>query len=1040
MIAKLIEASVRWRGLVVLAALALLLGGIGVVRTMPVDAIPDLSDVQVIVFTEYQGQAPQVIEDQVTYPLVTALLAVPKTKVVRGQSMFGMSFVYVLFEDGTDPYWARSRVLEYLNSAAGALPENVRPQLGPDATGVGWVFQYALEGEGYSLDRLRSIQDWYLRFALQQVPGVAEVASIGGYVKQYQVVLDPVRLLGFGVTADQVIHAIRTSNTDVGARTIEVAGGDYMVRGLGYLRGVGDIGNLAVGGGHGVPVRVSDVATVSLGPDIRLGFLDWNGTGDAVGGVVVMRHGENALAVIGRVKEKLAELEQGLPPGVRVVATYDRSSLIRRAIDTLWRTLLEESVIVALVCALFLLHARSALVAIATLPLGILAALAATRLMGVNANIMSLGGIAIAIGAMIDAAIVMIENLHKHIEHEPDTPRWELVANSAREVGPALFVSLLIVTLSFVPVFSLQGQEGRLFRPLALTKTFAMAAAALLSVTVVPVLMGLFIKGRIRSEDANPINRWAVRLYRPVLRWTLAHRATVLVATAAALVATVWPLVRLGSEFMPPLEEGSLMYMPNTVPGVSITEQRRMLQKQDSILMSFPEVESVIGKAGRARSATDPAPISMVETIVNLKDRSEWPEPLSQDELIAKFDRELRFTGYANSWTMPIKNRTDMLSTGIRTTLGVKVFGPDLRTIEAIGREIEALLAPVPGTASIFAERAFGGRYLDIRPDRDAVARYGLTVGQVQDVIATALGGAQVTTTVEGRERYPVQVRYARELRDDPGRLGGLLVATPQGPQVPLAQLVTMEYTAGAPMIKSEDGQLVGVVFIDVRGRDVGGYVAEARDLVERGVTLPAGYRLQWSGQYEAIVRVRERLAIVVPVTIAIIALLLYLHFKAVAETAIVLLSLPFAVVGGVWLMWALGYNLSVAVVVGFIALAGVAAETGVVMLVYLDFAWKEAARRAPITRDRLLAAVEHGAVNRVRPKLMTVAAIMAGLFPIMWTEGTGASVMQRIAAPMIGGMVTSTILTLGVIPVLYYIWRARQLPETGRTVAVPHS
>ncbi|MGH7699124.1 MAG: efflux RND transporter permease subunit, partial [Gemmatimonadales bacterium] len=985
--------------------------------------IPDLSDVQVIVFTEWQGQAPQVIEDQVTYPLVTALLAVPQTKVVRGQSMFGLSFVYVLFEDGTDLYWARSRVLEYLNSAGAALPEGVRPQLGPDATGVGWVYQYAVEGEGYSLDQLRSIQDWYLRYGLQQVPGVAEVASVGGYVKQYQVILDPAKLLGFGVTADQVIRSIRTSNADVGARTIEVAGGDYMVRGLGYLRGVGDITGLAVGpGANGVPVRVRDVATVTLGPDIRLGFVEWNGTGEAVGGVVVMRYGENALAVIDGVKRKLDELAQGLPSGVRIVTTYDRSSLINRAIRTLWRTLIEESLIVALVCVVFLLHARSALVAISTLPLGILMALAATRFMGVNANIMSLGGIAIAIGAMIDAAIVMIENLHKHIEHEPDRPRWELVAASAREVGPALFVSLLIITLSFVPVFSLQAQEGRLFSPLALTKTFAMAAAALLSVTVVPVFMGLFIKGRIRPEERNPINRWAIRLYRPVLRWALGHRWLVLGGAVALLAFTLWPLARLGSEFMPPLDEGSLMYMPNTIPGVSVTEQRRMLQKQDSILMTFPEVESVLGKAGRARTATDPAPMSMVETIVNLKDPSEWPEPLTQDQLIAKMDRELRFTGYVNSWTMPIKNRTEMLSTGIRTTLGIKIFGPDLRTIERLGGEIEALLAPVSGTASIFAERAFGGRYLDIHPDRDAVARYGLTVGQVQDVIGTALGGMNVTTTVEGRERYPVQVRYARSFRDDPRRLGDLLVASPQGAQVPLSQLVTTRFTAGAPMIKSEDAQLVGIVFIDVRGRDVGGYVAEARALVTREIALPPGYRLQWSGQYEAMERVKQRLAIMVPLTLAIIALLLYFTFQSAVEVAIVLTSLPFALIGGVWLMWAAGFNLSVAVAVGFIALAGVAAEIGVVMLVYLDRAWGSRDDGEPVERT-----IERGAVLRVRPILMTATAVTMGLVPIMWSHGTGASVMQRIAAPMIGGMVTSTVLTLVVIPVLYYLWRARQ-------------
>ncbi|MDX1393474.1 MAG: CusA/CzcA family heavy metal efflux RND transporter [Gemmatimonadota bacterium] len=1029
MIGRLVELVVRWRGLVAIGAVGVLVGGVAILRTMPIDAIPDLSDVQVIVFTEYPGQAPQVMEDQVTYPLVTSLLAVPRARVVRGQSMFGLSFIYVLFEDGTDLYWARSRVLEYLNSAASSLPEGVRPELGPDATGVGWVFQYAVEGDGYSLDQLRSIQDWYLRFELQQVPGVAEVASIGGFVKQYQVLLDPAALLGYGITVDQVVRAIRESNADVGGRTVEVSGGDYMVRGLGYLSGVTDIADLAVGAGWGgVPVRVRDVATVTIGPDLRLGIAERNGEGEAVGGVVVMRYGENALAVIDGVKAKLAELEDGMPPGVRVVTTYDRSELIHRATGTLSRALIEESLIVAAVCLLFLMHARSALVAIAVLPLGIILALAATRSLGVNANIMSLGGIAIAIGAMIDASIVMIENLHKHIEHDPDRSRWEHVVRATREVGPSLFITLLIITLSFIPIFSLEAQEGRLFRPLALTKTFAMAAAALLSVTVVPVLMGFFIKGRIRPEAKNPINRWAIRLYRPVLHWALSHRAIVLVLTVAGAAAAVWPLSRLGSEFMPPLDEGSVMYMPNTIPGLSIARQQRLLQKQDSILMTFPEVESVWGKAGRAVTATDPAPISMVETIVNLKDPSEWPERLSQDELIAKMDRELRFTGAVNSWTMPIKNRTDMLSTGIRTTLGIKIFGPDLATIETIGREIEERLSTLRGTASIYAERSFGGRYMDLTPDREALARYGLKVGDVQGVIATAIGGRNITSTVEGRERYPVQVRYARSLRDDPARLGQVLVSSPRGMQVPLSQLADIGFSAGAPLIKSENAQLVGTVFIDVRGRDVGSYVEEARRIVADEVRVPAGYRLQWSGQFEAMQRVRERLGTVIPITLAIIALLLYVNFRNLTEVAMVMLTLPFALVGGVWLMWLLDYDLSVAVAVGFIALAGVAAQTGVVMLLYLDHAWADATGSGTPDLAELVGAIEHGAVTRVRPKLMTVVAIIAGLVPLMWAHGTGASVMQRIAAPMIGGMVTSTILTLIVLPVLYYLWRRRGL------------
>jgi copper/silver efflux system protein len=1029
MIERVIAWSIRRRELVAFGAIFALVAGAVLLKTMPVDAIPDLSDTQVIVFTDYPGQAPQVVEDQVTYPLLTTFLAVPKVKVVRGQSMFSSSFVYVIFQDGTDLYWARSRVLEYLNAVQSRLPVSAKTRLGPDATGVGWVFQYALEGPGYPPDRLRSIQDFQVRFAVQSVPGVAEVASLGGFVRQYQVLLDPTRLLAYGVTSRQVITAIRGANQDVGARTVEVAGSDYAVRGLGYFRGVGDIGRVAVGvGKDGRPVRVSDVADVTIGPDLRLGIAERNGQGEAVGGVVVMRYGENALRVIDGVKQKIAEIAPALPPGVRIVPTYDRSDLIHRSIRTLWRTLIEESVIVGLVCALFLLHARSALVAIATLPLGILAALAVTRWLGVNANIMSLGGIAIAIGAMIDAAIVMLENLHKHIEHEPDRPHWERVFQAAREVGPALFMSLLVITLSFLPVFSLEDQEGRLFRPLALTKTFAMAAAAFLSVTLVPALMGWFVKGKIRPEAANPVNRWAIRTYRPVLQWALRKRWWVLGGAAALLTLTLLPLARLGSEFMPPLNEGSLMYMPNTLPAVSLTTQRRLLRVQDSILMTFPEVESVWGKAGRANTATDWAPMSMVETVVNLKDQSEWRPGMTQDRLIAQMDRKLRLTGAVNTWTMPIKNRTDMLSTGVRTTLAVKIFGPDLQTIQRIGQDIERVLAPFPGTAAIFAERSFGGRYLDIRPDADALARYGLTTGDAQEVIGLALGGEEITTTVEGRERYPVQVRYARDFRDDPATIGRLLVGSGDGPQVPLAQLADIRFSPGPPMIRSEDGYLYDQVSIDVRGRDVGSYVREARTVVEREVDLPTGYWLEWSGQYEAIQRVEARLRAVVPLTLAIIALLLYLTFGTVAETAIVMLSLPFALIGGVWIMWLLDYNLSIAVAVGFIALAGVAAETGVVMLIYLDQAWRETANGKRETGEaELVAAIEHGAVNRVRPKLMTVFAIMLGLVPVLWSHGTGASVMKRIAAPMVGGMVTSTVLTLIVIPVIYYLWRRRE-------------
>ena len=1030
MIARLIAWSVARRGLVALAAVVLLIGGIAYVRSMPVDAIPDLSDVQVIVHTEYPGQAPQVVEDQVTYPLVTSLLGVPNTKVVRGQSMFGTSFVYVIFKEGTDLYWARSRVLERLSTVQGTLPAPAKTELGPDATGVGWVFQYAVAGPGYSLAALRTAQDFQIRYALQGLPGVAEVASIGGYVKEYQVLVDPIRMRSVGVTAMQVADAVRGANQETGARTIEMAGSDYAIRGRGYLRGVGDIGDVSLGvGASGRPIRVRDVADVTIGPDLRVGIAELNGQGEAVGGVVVMRAGANALDVVTRVEAKLAELGGTLPKGMRVVPTYDRTELIHGSIQTLKRTLMEESLIVALVCILFLLHARSAFVAIATLPLGILVALGLLRSMGMNANIMSLGGIAIAIGAMIDAAIVMLENLHKHIEHEPDRPHWERVVAAATEVGPALFMSLLIITLSFIPVFTLVDQEGRLFRPLALTKTFAMGTAALLSVTVVPVLMGFLVRGKVRPETTNPLNRWSRAVYAPILRWAVQYRAIVIIGALALVGVTVIPLSQLGTEFMPPLREGSLMYMPNTLPSVSLAAQVRLLHVEDSLLMTFPEVASVWGKAGRANTATDWAPISMVETTVNLKPTSEWPAGMTQDQLIALMDLKLRIVGVANSWTMPIKNRTDMLSTGVRTTLGVKVFGPDLAVIQRIGREIETALAPVRGTASIYAERSFGGRYLEVRPNAAALNRFGLTTGDVQKVLGTALGGDVVTTTVEGRERYPVQVRYARDFRDSPVAIGRILVDGSHGAQVPLAQVAMVSYTDGPAMIRSENGYLNDLVSIDVRGRDVGGYVAEAKGVVANKVSVPTGYRLEWSGQYEALERVKLRLEVVVPLTLVIIALLLYLTFGNIVEAAIVMLSLPFALVGGVWAMWLLHYNLSIAVAVGFIALAGVAAETGVVMLIYLDHAWRDVTRRGgSITVADLKAAIEHGAVNRLRPKLMTVTAIMFGLLPALWSHGTGAEVVQRIAAPMVGGMITSTVLTLVVIPAVYFMWRRRGL------------
>lgn len=1034
MIARLIRWAVSRRGVVAVTALGLLIAGALHVRSMPVDAIPDLSDVQVIVYTEYPGQAPQVVENQVTYPLVTALLGVPNVKVVRGQSMFSASFVYVIFKERTNLYWARSRVLEYLSAAQSKLPASARTQLGPDATGVGWVYQYAVLGQGYSAMQLRSIQDYQIRYALRGVPGVAEVASIGGFVKAYQVLLDPTRLQSYAVTAQQVIAAVRGANQDVGARTVEVAGSDYAIRGLGYFRGREDIAQVAITtGGGGRPVRVGDVADVTLGTDLRVGIAERNGEGEAVGGVIVMREGANALEVVKGVKAKLAELAPTLPPGIQVVATYDRTELIHRSIGTLVRTLIEESVIVGLVCILFLWHARSALVAIVTLPLGILASLALIRALGINANIMSLGGIAIAIGAMIDAAIVMVENLHKHIEQEPNRPHWERVLAASKQVGPALFMSLLIITLSFLPVFTLEDQEGRLFRPLALTKTFAMAAAALLSVTLVPVLMGYLIRGRVRPEAGNPLNRWAAAIYRPVLRWALRWKAVVLIGAAALLALTLLPLSRLGSEFMPPLEEGSLMYMPNTLPNVSLTQQRRLLHLEDSVLMGFPEVESVWGKAGRANTATDWAPMSMVETVVNLKPHAQWRPGMTQERIIAELDQRLRFLGVLNTWTMPIKNRTDMLSTGIRTSLGVRIYGPDLQEIQRIGGELERVLAPLRGTASIYAERSFGGRYLDIHPNAEALARYGLTTGDAQAVLATALGGEEVTTTVAGRERYPVQVRYARDFRDRPEEIGRILVSGASGVQVPLAQVAEIRFAPGAAMIRSQNGYLNDLVSIEVRGRDVGGYVAEAKRVVAERSSLPPGYRLEWSGQYESLQRVKARLQIVVPLTLAVIALLLYLTFGTLAQAAMVMLSLPFALIGGVWAMWLLHFNLSVAVAVGFIALAGVAAETGVVMLIYLDHAWEDISGdgRRP-TLAELVQAVEHGAVNRLRPKLMTVLAIMLGLLPALWGHGTGSEVMQRIAAPMVGGMVTSTLLTLVVIPVLYFLWRRNNAWANG--------
>ena len=1037
MLSKIIDWSGRNRFLVLLTTLFIVVGGIFAVLRTPIDALPDLSDVQVIVYTEYHGQAPQVVEDQVTYPLTTAMLSVPKSKVVRGFSFFGASFVYIIFEDGTDIYWARSRVLEYLNFASGRMPKGISPQIGPDATGVGWVYQYALLAKDKTLAELRSIQDWYVRYQLTKAHGVAEVASVGGFVQTYQVTVDPVKLRAYNIPLMKVAQVIRDSNRDVGGRAVEMAETEYMVRGKGYLRGKSDIEMLVVKADKGTPVLIRDIARVELTPDERRGITELNGEGEVVSGIAMARYGENALEVISNLKDKIAEIGPGLPEGVTVQTVYDRSELINRAIDTLKRTLIEESLIVALVCVVFLMHVRSALVAILMLPVGILMAFIAMRLLGMSSNLMSLGGIAIAIGAMIDAAIVMIENAHKHLERLPEehttTQRFEAMLEACKEVGPALFFSLLIITVSFLPVFALEGQEGRLFSPLAYTKTFSMAGAALLSVTLVPVLMLLFIRGKIMPESKNPVNRFLIWTYRPIIAAVMRWKKVTVLLALLALGASYYPASKLGSEFMPTLNEGSLLYMPASLPGMSITKAAELLQTQNKIIKSFPEVSSVWGKAGRANTATDPAPTEMFETVINLKPESEWRAGLTIDALIAEMDKALQFPGVANSWTMPIKARIDMLSTGIRTPIGIKVFGNNLDEMEKLAKQIEAVVKAVPGTSSAFAERITGGFYLNIEPDREQLARYGLAVGDLLDVVGTALGGEMVTTTVEGRERFGVTVRYPRELRGDPQQIAReVLVPTMMGAMIPLGQVAKVVVAKGAPGIRTENALLSAYIYVDIRDRDIGSYVADAKKAVAEQVTFPSGYYVTWSGQFEYMERAIEKMKVVIPVTLLSIFLLLYLNFRRITETLIVMLSVPFALVGGVWLMWWLGYNLSVAVAVGFIALAGVAAETGVIMLIYLDHAWQDVkdecrlANRTPTVAD-LYAAVMEGAVERVRPKMMTVVAIMAGLLPIMWGTGTGSEVMSRIAAPMVGGMVSSTVLTLAVIPAIYALvkqWR----------------
>ncbi|MEQ9497550.1 MAG: CusA/CzcA family heavy metal efflux RND transporter [Deltaproteobacteria bacterium] len=1141
MIARVIEASVKNRVLVLILTAGVIVGGLVSLKSLPLDAIPDLSDVQVIVYTEYPGQSPDVVEDQVTYPLTTTMLAVPYAKVVRGYSFFGFSMVYVIFEDGTDLYWARSRVLESLSFVSGRLPKGTTPQIGPDATGVGWVYEYALldygpyarelrkkldangDGEvdpsearkvadggldhsdiaalfdmqpgfdhkeavdftfedfdddgddwispselevaanfpGVDLAKLRSLQDWFLRYELTAVKGVAEVASIGGFVKQYQVEVDPDRLNAFKIPISRVRTAIQRSNNDVGGRLIEMAETEYMVRGLGYLESVEDLEKVPLGvDEHHVPVLLRDVANIHLGPELRRGIVDWNGRGDTAAGVVVMRYGENALDVIHAVKKRLAELDPSLGRGVRIVSAYDRSGLIERAIKTLREKLIEEMIVVALICMLFLLHFRSAFVAIFTLPVGILMSFTIMNLLGINANIMSLGGIAIAIGVMVDASVVMVENAHKHIEREPDRPRAELIIDASKEVGPALFYSLVIITVSFLPVFSLQAQEGRMFSPLAYTKTFAMAASSILAITIIPVLMYYFVRGKIMPEHKNPVSRLCIAVYMPIIRTVLRFRKTTLVVALIVLGLTAIPVTRMGNEFMPPLDEGDLLYMPTTLPGVSVTKAKEILQQTDRIIAGFPEVHHVFGKIGRAESATDPAPLSMIETTIMLEqDRSRWRkkrvprfydrfpefakgplrwiwpdvEPIDMDDLIADLNAAVDFPGVTNAWTMPIKTRIDMLATGIKTPVGIKLMGSDLQVLSDVGKQIESVLTDVPGTLSVYSERVTGGNFLDFHIDRTEAARYGLTVGDVQDVIQSAIGGMNVTTTVEGLERYPVNVRYNRELRNDLDAMRRILVPTQMGHHVPLGQLARMELKKGPPAIKSENARRTAWIYVDLKDVDVGTYVERAKEVVRDQVKMPPGVSIVWSGQYEYMQRAQERLMLLVPLTLVLVFLLLYFHFKNLAESAVVMLSLPFALVGGFWLMYLFGFNMSVAVAVGFIALAGLAAETGVVMLVYLDEAYRRRKVSGELnTFDDLRAVVIEGSVERVRPKLMTVATTLIGLLPVMAGAGTGAETMKRIAAPMVGGLVTSTILTLVIIPVIYMFMKQIGLRREG--------
>jgi len=1040
MLQKTIEWSIKNKTIVIFLTVLAIALGIRALLTTPIDAIPDLSDVQVIVYTEAKGQSPRIVEDQITYPLTTSLVAVPGAKVVRGYSFFGYSLVYIIFKDGTDIYWARSRVLELLNYAQKKLPPGVIPTLGPDATSVGWVFEYALTSPTRSLAELRSLQDWYLKYQLTSVTGVSEVASIGGYVKQYQVTVDPIKLQSYGIPLSMVDMAIKNSNADVGGEVIEMAEAEFMIRGLGYIKSIDDIKNipLKTGMGNAAPVFLGDVATINLGPEMRRGVAELDGEGEVAGGIVIVRFGENALTVIDAVKKKLETAKQGLPPDVKIVPVYDRSNLIIRAIDNLRDKLFEEIIIVAFICIIFLLHARSALVAVFTLPTAILISFIIMKMQGINANIMSLSGIAIAIGAMVDAAIIMIENLHKHLEHNnglapPERKNhWEVVKEASCEVGPSLFWSLLVITVSFVPIFSLEEQEGRLFRPLAFTKTYSMAAAAILAVTIVPILMGFFIRGKIPREERNPINRFLIKIYHPIAGFVLKRPKAIIVSVIGLIAFTVFPLLHIGSEFMPSLWEGDLLYMPTTLPGISITKSKEILQQTDKIIKTFPEVKSVFGKAGRAETATDPAGLDMLETTILLKPQNQWRKGMTPQKLIDELDAAIKFPGLTNAWTMPIKTRIDMLSTGIKTPVGIKISGANLDTLERIGKDLEEIMRSVPGTTSAFAERAVGGNYLDIAIDRREAARFGLQVGDIQNVIQAALGGMSITTTVEGLERYTVNLRYSRELRDNMESLKHVLVASSDGRQVPLGQVATITPTKGPMVVRSENTRPNAWVFVDIRGIDIGTYIKNAQRVVTRNIKLPTGYTVVWSGEFEYMERMQKRMMVIIPLTLFIILFIIFLNTRSLIKTAIVFLAVPFSLVGAIWFIYILGYNMSLAVWVGMIALAGLDAETGVIMLLYLEKAFENAKKQGGMkTLSDLRSAIDQGAVQRVRPKIMTASVIIAGLLPIMWSAGTGSDIMKRIAAPMVGGVVTSVIMELLAYPAIYYIWKKRTIGKT---------